>query len=244
MRIAICEDEKPQLAFITACVAEYVRKERLDVQIKGFSAPQELLTYEVQNGSSVLYLLDIVMDGMSGLELARRIRLYNKRALILYLTNSRESCFEAFSVHAFSYLMKPVDKARLFDELHNCFTYCLSPKKEEPIITVKTTEGATPLPLARVNAVEYFDHRLIYHLTDNTRMEGLSSRERFDTQAAELIGLGIFVKCASSYFVNMDNILSASPRSFRMKNGVTFPITRKYAAAKDQFLKYKFKEGD
>ena len=44
--------------------------------------------------------------------------------------------------------------------------------------------------------------------------------------------------------VNMENILSASPRSFRMKNGEAFPITRKYAAAKDIFLKYKFKEGD
>ena len=244
MRIAICDDEERQLAYITAYTAEYIKKEHLDIRIKSFTSPRELLADEAKNGSSAIYLLDIVMDDINGLELARRIREYNKKALILYLTTSPECSLDAFSVHAFSYLVKPISKVQLFEELHNCFTYYLPPQKAEPVITVKTAEGFIPLLLDRINAVEYFDHRLIYHLTDHTRIEGLSSRERFDTQAAEIAALGVFAKCASSYFVNMENILSASPRSFRMKNGEAFPITRKYAAAKDIFLKYKFKEGD
>lgn len=244
MRIAICEDEEQQQALIAACLAEYIRRARLDIQIRVFSRPQDLLADETRSGGSAIYLLDIVMDGMSGLELGRRIREYNKRAAILYLTTAPEFSLDAFSVHAFSYLVKPLDKERLFAELDKCFAYCLPPMKEEPVITVKTAEGLIPLSPERINAVEYSDHRLVYHLADRTKLEGSSSREPFDKQAGELAALGMFVKCASAYFVNMDNVLSAAPHSFRMKNGADFPITRKYAAAKDLFLKYKFKEGE
>lgn len=242
MRITLCDDEEKELALITAYTSEYVQKEKLDIQVKEFQNPRALLDYEYQHDGSVIYLLDIVMDAMSGLELAQRLREFNKRALIIFLTTAREFSLEAFSVHAFSYLLKPPDKDRLFAEFDKCFTYCLPLKKEEPVITVKTAEGFVPLRPEQINAVEYSDHRLVYHLHDNRRIEGVSSRERFDTQAAEIAGLASFIKCASSYFVNMRNIVSISHQCFKMKNGAEFPITRKYAAAKDIFLKYKFKE--
>jgi len=244
MRIAICDDEARQLALISSCTAEYINKENLDVRIKEFSRPQDLLAYENRNGGSAIYLLDIVMDGMNGLELGQRIREYNQKAIIIYLTTAREFSLEAFSVHAFSYLVKPLAKDRLFAELNKCFTYCMPPKTAEPIITVKTAEGMIPLRLGKINAVEYFDHRLVYHLIDESKIESISSRERFDKQAAEIAAMDVFIKCASSYFVNMKNILSATPRSFKMKNGAEFPITRKYAGTKDIFLKYKFRESE
>lgn len=244
MRITLCDDEEQQLALISAYISDYTKKENLDIQIKEFLDPRELLDYERGNGGSAVYLLDIVMDAMSGLELARRLREYNKKALIIFLTTAREFSLEAFSVHAFSYLLKPLDKETLFSELDKCFTYCLPVKKAEIVITVKTAEGVIPLRPEQINAVEYFDHRLVYHLQDNRKIEGISSRERFDRQAASIAALEMFVKCASSYFVNMDNILSIVHQCFKMKNGAEFPITRKYAATKDVFLKYKFREGE
>lgn len=240
MKIAICDDEQAQLSLIKSYVAQYIENESLDITVQGFCEPQALLAYEKQNGGSDLYLLDIVMDSMSGLELGRRIREYNKRSVIIYLSSAKEFSLEAFSVHAFSYLVKPVDKERLFDELDKCMEFCLPPKKKEHIITIKTAEGAIPLAAKQINAVEYFDHRLIYHRTDNGKIESISAREPFDKQAAELLALRIFVKCANSYIVNMQNILCLTTRGVRMKNGAEFPITRKYAAAKDLFLKYKF----
>ena len=222
LRITLCDDEGSQLALISSYVSEYIKREKLDIQIKKFLDPRELLHYEGQHGGSAIY----------------------PKAPIIFFTTAPEFSLDAFSVHAFAYLLKPLDKAKLFSELDKCFTYCLPVKKEEPFITIKTAEGLISLRPEQINAVEYFDHRLVYHLHDNRKIETVSSRDRFDKQAADIAALETFIKCASSYFVNMRNILSISHQCFEMKNGAKFPITRKYAATKDIFLKYKFREGD
>ncbi len=59
----------------------------------------------------------------------------------------------------------------------------------------------------------------------------------------EFTSCGAFVKTARSYFINLDNVLSISPYGFRMKNGEEFPITKKYIAAKESFLRHKFGGG-
>ena len=43
MRIAVCDDEERQLAYITAYAAEYIKKEHLYIRIKPFASPHELL---------------------------------------------------------------------------------------------------------------------------------------------------------------------------------------------------------
>ncbi len=241
MRIAICDDEEAQLSLIGSYVSQYIENENLNISVKSFREPAELLEYEKVGGGSEIYLLDIVMDGMSGLELGRRIREYNRRAAIIYLTTEREFSLDAFSVNAFSYLVKPFEKERLFQELSKCFEYRLPPRKKESIIAVKTAEGTMLIAAAKINAVEYVDHRLVYHLTDNSKIESITAREPFDKQAADIIRLDIFVKSANCYLVNMKNILSVTTHGFKMKNGSEFPITRKYAAAKDIFLRYKLR---
>lgn len=240
MRIAICDDEEIWLASIGGCVTEYIDKENLDISVKGFKNPVELLEYEKENGGSDLYLLDIVMDGMSGLELGRQIRKYNKSSVIIYLTTARDFSLDAFSVHAFSYLVKPVDKKRLFDELDQCFAYRIPPKKEKSVITVKTSEDTMLIASDKINAVEYLDHRLVFHMSDKKEVSGVTSRASFDKQTEYIMGLAEFIKISSCYIVNMKNIVSVTKRGFKMKNGEEFPVTRKYTDAKDMFLKYKF----
>jgi len=240
MRITICDDENNHLALIEEYVLKYIEIENLDIAIKIFNDPCELLEYEKHCGGSEIYLLDIVMDGMSGLELGRQIRKYNKRAVIIYLTTAKEFSLDAFSVNAFSYIVKPFKKEQLFEELDKCFEYRLPPKKEKYIITVKTTEGIIPIAADKINAVEYLNHRLIYHI-NNHKIKSITSREPFDKQTEDIIKSNIFVKCSDCYIVNMKNILSITTRGFKMKDGSEFSVTRKYSVAKDMFLKYKFR---
>lgn len=243
MRITVCDDEEAQLALIDGYVSQYIEYKDLDIDIRKFTQPNDLLNYEKQNGGSEIYLLDIVMDGMSGLELGSRIREYKKSSVIIFLTSAREFSLDAFSVNAFSYLVKPFKKEKLFLELDKCFDYYLLPKKEERIIHVKTADGTVPIAVNKINGIEYLDHRLIYHMKDNSKLESITSREPFDKQVRDIIDLDIFVKTARCYLVNMKNILSVTARGFKMKDGAEFPITRKYANAKDLFLKYKFGKG-
>lgn len=243
MRITICDDEPLYLAQLTDSVAGYLEQKGLDMAVAQFTSPSALLEYEAENGGSQIYLLDIIMEGIDGVELGRQIRAYNPGAFILYLTASKEFALDAYCVHPVSYLLKPVQPERLYEELERCLAELLPPERAVPVIAVKTADGLIPLPLNHVNAVEYYDHRLVYHLTDGSRVERVSARESFDLQAGEFTSCGAFVKTARSYFINLDNVLSISPYGFRMKNGEEFPITKKYIAAKESFLRHKFGGG-
>lgn len=242
MRISICDDNNIQLTLIGDYAAEYIDGKNLDIAIKKFTNPKELLEYEETAGGSGIYLLDIVMDEMSGLELGRRIREYNESAVIIFLTASKEFSLDAFSVHAFSYIVKPFEKETLFAELDKCFKYHIPPQKKEAVITVKTSDGVIPVVLSKINAVEYIDHRLVYALTDGNKFEGIYQKAPFDTQTKELLELGKFVKTSNCYLVNMDNIMTVTSRGVKMKNGDEYPVTRKYADAKIKFLNAKIKD--
>lgn len=241
MKISICDDEEIQLSLIGSYMNEYISIRKLDIKIEKFINPDDLLKHEQNFGGSEIYLLDIVMDNMDGIKLGHKIREYNKKALIIYLTTSKEFSLDAFSVNAFSYFVKPFEKEKLFAELDKCFKYYIPPKKEETVIAVKTSEGTVPVALSKINAVEYLDHHLIYDLTDGSKIISIYQKASFDIQT-KFLSVGAFIKTANCYLVNMDNIMAVTSHGFKMKNGEEYPITRKYSDAKVKFLNAKIKK--
>lgn len=239
MRISICDDEPLELASLRSDIEEYIRCHDFDVEVKSFSSPLQLLEYEKANGTSDVYLLDIIMPDMNGIELGRKIRERNKKAAVLYLTTAEEYSLSAFSVHAFSYLIKPVKKETLFSELCDCFFHLESiPPRASRMIPIKTPDEMRLVSIKSIDAVEYSNHRLIFHLTDGCKVESTYQSEPFNRLAARFMEFGIFVRSAESFLINMDNIASMTAKNFRMNNGSEYPITRKYDNAKKYYLDY------
>lgn len=103
MRIAICEDEE----FIQNSIEKNVEK---CLEITGmagkcecFVSAEELL--EKGNMPYALYILDVEMKKLSGLELAEHIRTEDRNAVIIFMTNHSEMMQKAFDVQAFQYLV-------------------------------------------------------------------------------------------------------------------------------------------
>lgn len=76
-----------------------------------------------------IYFLDIEMDSVPGMELARHIREQEensrKRSILIFVTGYREYMEEVFDVNAFHYLLKPLDKkkfAEVFDLVDSVFS--------------------------------------------------------------------------------------------------------------------------
>lgn len=238
MRIAICDDEAAELAKITAYADEYIKTRGLDIEIITFSDPHSLLEYNDTHGESSVYLLDVIMPDMNGIELGRELHKKNKKAVIIYLTTSKEFSISAFSVRAFSYLLKPINKNELFSELDECFENIKKPPRR---FAVKTADGTINLSVSDIIALEYYDHRLIYHLCGKRRLEGLYQRLPFEKQAAEFLELSVFVKVSASYFLNMENVKRVTAGGFIMTNGTEYTITRKYSDAKKTYIDFALK---
>ena len=79
---------------------------------QAYSGSEAKLLFELEKFD--LVLLDLMLPGIHGLEVARQI---SDRSRVIFITSYREHAVEAFDVNAVHYLVKPVTEERLFQAL-------------------------------------------------------------------------------------------------------------------------------
>lgn len=112
MIIVAVDDEKLALE----CLVGAIEKAAPDGQIHGFRKPEDAISF-VSIHSCDIAFLDIEMRGISGIELARRIKLINPKVNIIFTTGYSDYTGEAFSLHASGYVMKPVTAEKIALEM-------------------------------------------------------------------------------------------------------------------------------
>ena len=113
MNIAIVDDEQKEIDIVTPILKEYAALSMKTLSLKVFHNAGELLADYHPYAYTAIFM-DIYMDGMTGVEAARQILEKDRRSIIIFLTSSDEHMPEAFSMHAYDYISKPVKKERLF----------------------------------------------------------------------------------------------------------------------------------
>ncbi len=85
-------------------------------EVEGFTSALKALDYVKYKGADIA-LLDIDMPDMNGLMLAAKIKEASPHTAIIFLTGFSEHALKAIEMHASGYLMKPVSKSKLKEEL-------------------------------------------------------------------------------------------------------------------------------
>ena len=114
MYLAYCDDEEIQLEYIRRLAEQWGEENQVTVRFMAYRSAEEVLFENMLSYPFDLLLLDIDMKDMDGMELARKIRESDKKLPIVFLTNRREYVFEGYEVNALRYLLKPMDKAKLY----------------------------------------------------------------------------------------------------------------------------------
>ena len=105
MQIAVCEDEE----IVREQIKELIIEQKKDCQVVQFVSGEELLA---AHESFDLIFLDIQLDGMTGIEVAREFRNRGDEVFLIFVTGAKEYIFDAFDVSAFQYLLKPISEKR------------------------------------------------------------------------------------------------------------------------------------
>ena len=120
LRVAICDDMQDFLARANSLVSAW-KEDNDDVVVDLFSDGDSLIDAHVKNPFDII-LLDIVMPLMNGIDTAAQIRKSDKSVKLVFLTSSPEFAIESYSVHANGYLLKPIDKDKLYACLDELYT--------------------------------------------------------------------------------------------------------------------------
>jgi two-component system LytT family response regulator len=114
MKILTTDNEKSALNILNRAILEVVP----DAELRSFTRASASVKEVVDNGFLPdAAFLDIEMPGMTGIELAGRIKKASPRTWIVFVTGFSQYALDAYSVHAGGYLMKPVTPERVREEL-------------------------------------------------------------------------------------------------------------------------------
>lgn len=102
MNIIAVDDEK--LALDT--LVDSIEKSVSNASVVGFQKPMNALNYVHENVCEIAFL-DIKMRGMTGLELAKRLKDIRGDINIIFVTGYSEYSLDAFRLYASDYLLKP-----------------------------------------------------------------------------------------------------------------------------------------
>ena len=114
MRILCLDDEYLALQMLENCVREV----KPDADVEGFDDQDELLESAEKTGCDVAFL-DIHMRGMTGVEVAKRLKEINPKMNIIFVTGFSEYKGDAMDMKASGYIMKPVTKEEVAAELED-----------------------------------------------------------------------------------------------------------------------------
>ena len=184
-----------------------------------------------------LYLLDVMMPGVDGMDAAREIRMFDTAADIVFLTSSPGFAYESYGVKALEYLLKPVRGALLYPVLDRLY---LRENQPDEALIVKSGSAIIRVPFSLLAFVEVRGKHLYFNRTDGQVREVPGSMKDYE-QA--LLARPEFIRIHRSYIVNMLQIEELSPAGVRTFSGALLPISRLlYSKVQEDYMAFLFAE--
>ncbi len=235
LRIALVDDMASDRLNIRSLLQEYTADAGVSFDISEYASARDLLSVYCPRKLDAVFL-DIYMDEISGIEAARRLREIDRDILILFLTSSNDHMPEAWRVHAFDYIQKPVTGQNLF------------PAMDDIVIRIAGTD--TPAFSFTNRGQEYsisYDDLVMVETGSHNYLEiTVRSDIRYSirmtmAQAGDiLLKDPRFLPVRRGVIVNMAYIRNFSAYDCILSNGISVPVSlrsrRKLEQAWDRYL--------
>lgn len=232
IRVLICDDDRDFLARIYQKAREVFEKLDIDAAFDLFDQCARIGDEHLQNCD--IALLDVDLEGQveSGIDLARRLRAVNRRAMILFITNFIEYAPEGYEVQAFRYILKRDLDAVLGRYLMQAMEQ-LSDASDT--LQLQSKGEILDIPFESILYLEVLGHSVSV-FADSAVYTVNASLSSFEQQ---LENHG-FLRVHKSYLVNMRHIRKFQCRELTLDDGSTLRVSEKsYAEQKRKYLLWK-----
>ena len=162
LRLAICDDQPEERKALLALVEQA----SIPAACTQFGSSEELLNV-FRPGVFDLLLMDIYMDGMTGVEAVRTIREMDERIPIAFTTTSTEHTLESYRLSVLKYLEKPVKQTDINDLLR----LVKLQRDSAPRLTIRQNGEAQKIPLSELFYLEQKGHHVFLYRKDGSVLQ-------------------------------------------------------------------------
>ncbi len=234
MDIAILDDLETDREQLNTIISDYLTAKNIEAKIHLFETGKSLLD-AFSKASFDLVFLDIKMYGISGMEVAHRLRKTNSRTPIVFITVEKEYALEGYEVHAVDYMVKPFNRNRIFKVMD----YILSEQQLPASIYIKEKRMNRQIILNDILFAEMHGHFLEIHTINGICRTYMT----FEEFSRCIPNQQRFQKCYRGIIVNLDRVSQLDDYGFVFENGEHVPVSRaKRTEMRNAYASYAFEK--
>ena len=217
MRIAVIDDQPADRDYIAALVSRWAKDRDTAVTAVPFPSAEAFLFDYSEDKNFDILLLDIEMGTINGVELAKTVRMENDAMQMIFVTGFPDFIAEGYEVSAVHYLMKPVDRDKLYSALDRAAANLV---KSERRLRVTFERRTDYVPLPKILYIEA-QKQYVRIVTEGEEYRMKASLAETAAQLDEF-----FFPCQRSFIVNLRHVARILPDRVVLKNGAEVPISR------------------
>lgn len=231
-RIAILDDEQEYISLITSITKEYMLKRGFEYEIKTYTSSKDLMDDYNASKKEMIYLLDVEVPGMNGIEVAKQIRLKQWDSFIIYITNYIQYAVPAFEVNALRYIPKSMLEEKLQDAYDAIKDIVRRRSKNQRYYIFEVGGKGYKIKLSDI----------LYLMKEGKYVKIICKNQIYSVrktlgEVVKEIGSEEFLIIERGYAVNMQHVVSVRDRQVQLDDETKlFVAYGRWAAVKNAFL--------
>ena len=241
LHVALVDDSPFQRELEFELIQEFLKEYPYEVEIECFtggSALLERVSASPAGGGKIfdLFILDIIMPELSGIELADLLRKKGQTGAIVFISASADYAVQSYDVDATYYLLKPIDRDKFYRVFDRVFSG-LQMNAETDKLAVDISDGMVFIEKKHLDYVCVQNRRPCYVMDDGRQLLGKVLRGKFRDAMAPLLADPHFAECGLTYVVRLNAIDTADEQGVMLRNGTMLYLSA--GAARDMMRRLR-----
>lgn len=228
LKILICDDEACYSRDLFEKLSDYMQARQIKADISTFSCAEKVLR---KNTAYDIAFLDIEMQSVNGLALAKALRQRNAHILIFFVTAFAEYQDDVMDFQAFRFYEKPVNRERLYAGLDKALQY-----REMLLVDVyvKGDRYIKRMNMDDILLVKTVNREICVETQTESYMQW-DTLEEWERK----LNAPFFYRVHNSFLINLHHVRQYSYKEIIMSNGERIPIpTRRQATFHQVWFDY------
>lgn len=162
LKIIICDDESSSREQLREFISHY-NQFLPGLEVLEFSSGEEVVKYCKNNLPADIVFLDIELNNLDGIDTAKLIRIYDTKAIIIFVSSHKERVFDAFDCETFNFITKPFSQEKfnyVFEKAIDKYNL------QHAYFMISMKNQSINVPIEKIKFFEVCHKHIIFHTYD------------------------------------------------------------------------------